>query len=241
MKNNYFFIGTKNFFVLNENLEAVFIKENEGLIDLENIKNPVSSYEDLFNVVSDIYRKFNFKTMVLSDICFNCQVIDIENFPLSHAKREEVLTWKLGNLLPYKVDSYNVRYRLVDKDKVLFYALPVTIYGIVNKLMEELGLKCWDIMPESSFITGFLPDLSKNTLFLINRRDYYIGMFFQKGIVTYLKVRKKVAGISFEEEIELIKKVIYEKFSLDIEEYILCGKENMPGFKQIFKGFGFED
>ncbi len=243
MKKNkhYLFVGLKNFYVFNQNHELVYHEENNGLFDLENFKLPAPNFKDLFEKFSEISNTYNIKTLVLSDICFHSQIIDIENFPLSHKKREEVLIWKLSNLLPYKVDSYKIKYQLVDKDRILYYALPITIYDISNKLFKQAGFKCWDIVPESFFIKGFIPEMTGNTLVLVNRKHYIIGMCFKNRILVYLKMRKKVEGISLEQEIELLKKIIFEKLSIDIDNYLICGKENLPGFKQIFKGFGFED
>ncbi len=238
---HYLYVGNKNFYVLNKDLQIVDKQENNGIFNLENFKTPVSSFETLSNVFYDLHAKHPFNTVLLSDICFNSQVIEIENFPFSYSKREEVLTWKLSTLLPYKIDSYKIRYQLIEKDTVLFYALPITLHHAVNKLSDNLKLKCWNIFPESVFITSRLNETSKNTLFLLNRKDYFMAAFFKKGLLVYLKVRKKVKGIPLEKELELIDKIINEKFNIEIEEKLLCGGDNMPGFKQIFKGFGFEN
>ncbi|BBB32468.1 hypothetical protein TTHT_0912 [Thermotomaculum hydrothermale] len=238
---NYFYLGHKNFYILNNELQIVANHSNNGLFNPDNIKTPVSSQQQLLDVFNELYSRNNFNTLILTDLCFSSQVINIENFPLSQSKRDEVLTWKLGSLLPYSVDSYKIKYTLVEKDRVLFYALPITLYSEVNKICNSMKLKCFNILPESYFLISFLPELKDNTFFLLDRDDYFIGMFFKKGVFSYLKVRKKAEGIPLESEIELMKKVIYEKFSSEIKDFYFCGEGNLPGFKQIFKGFGFEN
>ncbi len=241
-KNNYYFYtGSQNFYIFNNRLEVVLKRENKGFFNPDNLKNPVVSHGNLLKIASSAYQKMPFNTVILPDICFSSQVIDIPNFPFSQVKREEVLNWKLKTLLPYKVNSYNIKYELVEKDTVLFYALPITLSDAINKLMKELGLKCWDIIPESIFLKQLLPQNAKQTLLLVNRADYFIGMLLKDGNIIYLKVRKKVADIPLDQEIDFIKKVIYDRFSLEIEEFLICGEEKLSGFKQIFKGFGFEN
>ncbi len=237
---NYLFIGRKNINLLSNSLEIVSGVENT-VLNPDDVKNPVPSFDSLVNLLTSFTERGFFNTVILSDTFFFSQVIDIENFPLSHSKREEVLRWKLSNLLPFGIESYIIKYFVSAKNRVLFYALPVPLHTQLNKGLKELNLKCWNIVPESIFAFDFLPSVEKYTLFLLNRGEYFTAILYRNRELIYVKTRKRVKGIDMRSEIELIKKTVNDRFSIEIEVFLACGREDIDGFEKIMRGFGFED
>ena len=237
---NYLFIGRKSINLLNNKLETISGVEN-SVLNPDNLKNPVPSFDSFVNLLTSFKDRGFYNTVILSDTFFFSQVIDIENFPLSYSKREEVLRWKLSNLLPFGIESYIIKYFIAGKNRVLFYALPVPLYTQLNKGLKELNLKCWNIVPESMFAFNMVPSIDTHTLFLLNRGWYFTAILYNKKELIYLKTRKRVKGIDMKSEIELIKNTVQDRFSIEIERFLVSGKEDLEGFEKIMRGFGFED
>ncbi len=238
---NYLYIGKKSFIVFDTNMNILTKKNNEGIIDFENIQNPVESVNSLSSFLREIHKLHPFKEIVIFDIAFNSQVIDVPGLPISHSKRNEVLLWKLDNILPYKVDSYSLKYRIVERDRVLFYALPVTLYNTLNRALASINLKCWDILPESYFLfENFLKEENK-TLFFLDRNYYFTAMFIKDKEIVYIKSRKKVKKIPVKQEVNIVESVILKKLKTDIGKKLYCSRQFIEGFEKKLKGFDFED
>ena len=239
-KETVFYIGNENFYLIDQNLNAIYSIRNEGLFDSQNLKRPIPDENAFSFLLKQVREKYSFKTVILSDICFNAGILNVENFPLSRVKRNEVLAWKLKGVLPYSVDSYSLKYYLTGKESLLYYALPITIADSLNLSFEKIGFKCWDIIPESVFIGNFLPEKEEYVLLFIVRKQYFSGVLFHKRVPVYVKIRKRVKAIPLQEEIKLVENVIKENLKIEKFSRMICSKEDIEGFGKIFKGFDFE-
>ncbi len=240
-KAKYLFLGKENFYILNDSLEKFNQYENNGIFDPYDLKNPVMSVNSLSEKIGEIINHNSISAFIIPDISFNSFVIEFESLPFSLQKREEVIKWKLNSLLPYSVDSYQIKYSRLKGKKLLIYCLPVSIYNSVNQAIEACVKGCWDIVPESVVFAEKLPSSAENKLVFINRKHYYTALYKSDGEIIYIRTRKKVEAIPFDEEIKTVKSVLYEKTGMEANEILICGENPQNKYKEVFGGFNFED
>lgn len=168
-------------------------------------------------------------TILLPDIMFFSKVLYFEKFPISLKKKNELIFWKLENYLPAKQNLYDIQYS-ISNNFVLTFAIPKTNNNIINNCIMNNYSNEYNILPEFLYI---LNNAKKNNLIncilIINRKKYFTATYLKDGFPLFIRTRLKTDSIKMEDEINIFKNIINEKW--DGNKEIVVFGEYLESYK----------
>jgi len=160
--------------------------------------------------------------IVVPDILFVCRVLTFDRVPVSLARRQELVNWKMQAFLPGLSDRYQIRYD-VRGTRVLVAAMPTPVWQLVCGMVEDSLDNPYRMVPESVFLAErFLQEYQEGLLIAVRQR-YITAVGIQQGFPVLIRSRLKVAGLSVSEEVDLIRNLLSEQCDGFMPDPLLLG------------------
>ena len=169
--------------------------------------------------------------IIVPDILFICRVLTFDRVPVSLARRQELVNWKMQAFLPDLSDRYQIRYD-VRGTRALVAAMPTPVWQHLCGLVEGVFANPYRMVPESVFLAErFLQEYQEGLVIAVRER-YITAVGVQEGFPVLIRSRLKVAGLSVSEEVDLIRNLLSEQCDGFTPDPLLLGDaEDVQGLK----------
>lgn len=183
-----------------------------GALDPLAVDHPVRDGKILAEALSSAGRRLNRRKgcrILLPDSLVFAKVLTFDKIPFSLKKRDEMIKWKMDAFLPGRVGSFHVQYD-VSGNSVLVAAMPGSTVEELLKQISLLNTRCFSMVPESfHYANAFLErEKEGSAILLVNRKRHFSGLVVQKGMVTFVRFRKKIQGLNLQQELNMFTEMV---------------------------------
>lgn len=186
-----------------------------GTLDPLNVDHPVRDERVLAEAITSAGHRLNRRkgcSVLLPDSLVFAKVLTFDGIPFSLKKRDEMIRWKMDAFLPGHVESFNVQYNISGKT-ALVAAMANSTVEELTRHFSLLDTKCYSMVPESfHYANAFLErEKEGSAILLVNRAHHFSGLVVQNGSVSFVRFRKKIQGVSLQEELDMFGEMVNEK------------------------------
>lgn len=174
--------------------------------------HPVRDGKILAEALASAGRRLNRRKgcrVLLPDSLVFAKVLTFGKIPFSLKKRDEMIKWKMDAFLPGRVGSFHVQY-CVSGNSVLVAAMPKSTVEELLKQIKRLNTRCFSMVPESFYYANTFLEGEKegSAVLLVNRARHFSGLVMRKGVVTFVRFRKKIEGLSLQQELNMFTEMV---------------------------------
>ncbi len=183
-----------------------------GALDPLAVDHPIRDNKILAEALASVGRRLNKRKgcrILLPDSLVFAKVLTFDKIPFSLKKRDEMIRWKMDAFLPGRVASFNVQYH-VSGNSVLVAAMPESTVAELLMQGNILNTKCFSMVPESFHYANVFLEREKDgsAVLLTNRNRHFSGLVIQNGVVTFVRFRRKIQGLSLQQELDMFAEMV---------------------------------